>query len=182
MKQNSYLILMLVVRQVLLGVDRKVIWSTPQILFKSSRQLPDCHLANCLFPPQTSCGIKVWRLARIIQTTHLFKSAVPQHFFRHYLYPFNGCSFPTVYKKVRFLFSHAINGIKRLQKRRQRKLPWITVFSVLSVSLLVWDVAAAPDKSMCDEQGKEDTCRSGMWVWETEGMSMLTIVFIYLCA
>lgn len=45
------------------------------------------------------------------------------------------------------------------------------------VSLLVWDVAAAPVKSMHGEQGKEDSSRSGLWVWETEGTSVLSAPF-----
>lgn len=45
------------------------------------------------------------------------------------------------------------------------------------VSLLVWDVAAAPVKPMHDEQGTEDSSRSGLWVWETEGTSVLSAPF-----
>lgn len=45
------------------------------------------------------------------------------------------------------------------------------------VSLLVWDVAAAPVKSMHDEQGKEDSSRFGLWVWETEGTSVRSAPF-----
>lgn len=45
------------------------------------------------------------------------------------------------------------------------------------VSLLVWDVAAAPVKPMHDEQGTEDSSRSGLWVWETEGTLVLSAPF-----
>lgn len=43
----------------------------------------------------------------------------------------------------------------------------------LSLSPPVWDVAAAPVQSLPHEQGEEDASRSGLRVWETEGMQIL---------
>lgn len=54
------------------------------------------------------------------------------------------------------------------------------VISLSPHSPSVWDVAAAPVESLPDEQGQEDSSRSGLWVWKTEGMKICVCDQIYI--